>query len=234
MKKFMSGFALSLGLMTSQAQADQVVIVDGETYFLSHLTENCQSITGDPAAQIACFGALSQLLADQEVAPERDEAAIAEALGALQAAAAVEADDTGLMISGSGCTLNVTYFGNYFHISRRNVSEIDLFHASFDVSALQLDQSVNAPGSQPPLSRGVMQGDAVAVVGGAAALDSSLDNFAPRPPSATLAAYAMEVAQQIPATEAQTFDFALVHPMRSQQSADIWAAFEAYVTECQR
>lgn len=232
MKMLMCGFTISLGLWASSLHADQIVTVDGENYFLSHLMANCQSITDDPAAQISCFGAISKLMEEQAVTTTVDQASVGEKLEALRAVAAYQNDDTGLLITGSGCTIQTVYFDNYFHVSRRNISEIDLFSAQFDASKLEANQIVREQGGQAPLSRGVMKSGTAAVVRGGVALDSARDAFEPRSPEATLAVYANEVAALIEARETETFDFVLVHPQRRGASAEIWNAFDAYVSAC--
>lgn len=233
MKMLMCGFAMSLGVLATNAKADQIINVDGEDYFLSHLTENCQSITGDPAAQIACFSALSRLLEEQSGEVQENGEAVIQALDALRAVSQYQDDDSGLSIVGADCNVHIVYFNNYFHISRRNVSSIDLFSAQFDASKFQYDQIVQAQGGQVPLSKGVMADGTNAAMRGGAALESTLDNFEPRSPGTTLDVYANEVVSQLPAREAAAFDFVLVHPQRSQASADIWSAFEDFVNACQ-
>lgn len=232
MKTLMCGFALSLGMLATGANADQIINVDGEDYFLSHLTANCQSITDDPAAQIACFSAISQLLDEQSVEAPETQVSVTEMLDALRAVAQYQDDETGLSIAGSDCNIHVVYFNNYFHVSRRNISEIDLFSAQFDASKLQFDQTVAVQGGQTPLLRGVMEAGQVAAVRGGEVLESSQNNFEPRSPRVTLDAYANEVVTQLPAREDQTFEFVLVHPKRSQASAEILTAFEAFVSAC--
>ena len=229
MKMLMWGVALSLGALASSAQADQIVTVDGEDYFLSHLMANCQSITDDPEAQIACFGAISQLLEEQSDEVQQSDVSIPEKLEALRTVAQYQDDETGLSIVGADCNVHIVYFNNYFHISRRNISELDLFSASFAASKLSLDQTRQA---QAPFAKGVMETGSNAVIRGGIALDSGRDNFEPRSPRSTLAAYANEVVGQLQPREAQEFDFVLVHPNRSQNSAEIWTAFEAYVDAC--
>jgi hypothetical protein len=232
MKMLMYGFATSLAVLASGANADQVLVVDGEEYLLSALMENCQSITGDPAAQISCFSALSQLMDEQSNGGQADEASVTAALDALRAVAEYQDDDTGLSIGGAGCNIHIVYFNNYFHISRRNISSIDLFSAQFNASKLQYDQTVQVQGSQTPLSKGFMESGANAATRGGIALESTQHNFEPRSPRTTLGVYADEVVGQLPATEVAAFDFVLVHPNKSDASADIWNAFEDFVNTC--
>lgn len=232
MKMLMCGFAMSLGVLATGAHADQIVNVDGEDYFLSHLTENCQAITGDPAAQIACFSALSKLLEEQAVSLPDNSEAVTQALDALRAVAEYQDDATGLSITGADCNIQIVYYNNYFHISRRNISTIDLFSAKFDASKLRFDQITEVRGAQAPLVTGVLDVGANAIVSGNVALDSGQDNFTPRSPDTTMDAYANQVVSELQAQEAQSFDFVLVHPQRNPANADIWGAFEEFVTTC--
>jgi len=232
MKILKSALALSFAIFASSAQADQVINVDGEDYFLSHLTANCQSIQNDPAGQIACFAALSALLAEQ-TEPEVDNSAIiAPALETLRTVAQYADNDTGLLIAGSDCNVQFIYYGNYFHISRRNISTVDLFSAAFDASKMQFDQLQQVQGAQVPLMQGAVDGGSVATVVGGVGLDSSLEDFDSRSPDMTMQAYATTVVTQLVPREEQTFNFVLVHPQRSQASAEIQSAFEAFVTAC--
>lgn len=232
MKKLMCGLATSLGIFASNVKADQTIIVDGEEYLLSALTENCQSITGDPAAQVACFTALSKLLDEQSSADPVSEVSVTEALDALRAVAQYLDEDSGLLIAGSDCTIHILYFANYFHISRRNVSTIDLYSAQFDAAQFLPDQTVAVQSGQALLSKGFMDAGANAAMRGGMALDSTQLGFSPRSPAASIDAYANEIVGQLPATQAQSFDFAMVHPQRSHASADIWNAFETFVNVC--
>ncbi len=233
MKKLTFGLALSLTALAGGATANQVLTIDGQEHTLASLTEKCQSITGDPAAQIACFNALSTFLEQQSGGSQEAVLPVAEALAGLRAVAEYQDEQTGLSIGGSDCTIHLLYFDNYFHISRRNVSTIDLFSAQFNVSDLQFDQTVRAQGGPAPLSRGLMANGAMAAMRGGVELDSSLDNFASKSARTSLAAYAGEVVAQLPARQDSTFDFVLVHPQKNQSSAEIWGAFEALVKSCQ-
>lgn len=226
MKMLMCGVALSFGLVTSGASAAIEAELD-----LTTMMENCRTMTGAPEAQIACFNAVSELLKKQAEQAQDDTPSIPEALAALREAAEVQNADTGLKITGTDCKIHVLYFNNYFHISRRNVSTIDLFSAQFDAADLDYDQSANRPGAQPPLSRGVMASGTARVSGGVA-LDSKKDNFDSKSARASVSDYADEVIAQLPTSDAQSFDFVLVHPDRQQASNDIWASFEAYVKAC--
>jgi hypothetical protein len=232
MKTLMYGFAMSLAVVASGAQADQVLTVDGEVYFLSALVENCQNITDDPAGQVACFNSISTLMAEQAPQGQADAASVTTSLDALRAAAEYQDDDSGLSIFGSDCSIQIVYFDNYFHISRRNISELDLISAQFDASKLQMDQTGQIPGTQTPLLRGMLQDGAVATTHGAFGLESSLQNFTPRSPRTTLDAYAIEVIAELEPVESQSFDFVLIHPQRGEAAAEIWGAFQDFATVC--
>lgn len=233
MKILTFGLAVSLGAFATHANANLKLNVDGQDYTLSELTEKCQSITNDPTAQIACFGEISKLLEAQAAENKPDENAVAQARQDLRDAAEYIDDETGLLIAGSGCKITTLYFANYFHISRRNISTIDLFSAEFDASQLQYDQSSEVRGAPAPLIKGVMQPGATALARGGAGLDSSRENFAPRSPRTSVGDYSIDLAMSLPAREGQTFDFVLVHPNKNQNSAAIWSAFEAFVKACQ-
>lgn len=226
MKMLICGVALSIGLVTSGASAAIEAELD-----LTTMMENCRTMTGAPEAQIACFNAVSELLKKQAGEAQEETTSIPEALDALRSAAEVETAETGLTITGADCNIHILYFNNYFHISRRNVSTIDLFSAQFDAADLDYDQSANRAGSQPPLSRGVMASGTAKVSGGVA-LDSKQNKFDSKSARASIADYAQEVATQLPARDDQSFDFVLVHPDRLQASNDIWTSFEAYVKAC--
>ena len=232
MKMPMCSLAMLLVFLTNSVRADQIIIVDGESYFLSHLTESCQSITGDPAAQIACFSAISRLLDEQDIdLPDKTDDVIPN-LDALRAAAEYHDEESGLSIIGSDCNIHVLYFNNYFHVSRRNISEIDLFSAQFDASKLLLDQTVAVQGSQAPLIKGVMSEGENAVTRGGIAIDSLQHGFAPRSPRVPLDTYANEVVDQLPPAAHQTFDFVLVHPKKRDARVNIMNAFETFVNAC--
>ena len=233
MKKLLRIFAVSLGLVASSAQADQIIIIDGEAYSLSQLAANCQSMA-DAAGQIACFTALSKLVAEQSSSTNEDKAAAIEnALQALKSAASYSDADSGLDISGSSCEIQMTYYGNYFHISRRNISTIDLLSATFDASNLRIDQVIPVQGAQVPVLQGTMANGANAKTQGGLGLDSARDNFVSRPAGATLQDYAHEVVSVLPVRQNQTFNFMLVHPNRDAQRSEIWTAFETFVKTCQ-
>lgn len=231
MKMLMCGLAMSLSVLASDVMAEQVLTVDGEDYLLSSLMENCQSITGDPAAQVNCFSVISRLLEEQSAEAQESDVSVIESLDALRAVAQYQDDETGLSIFGAGCNVHIIYFSNYFHISRRNISSIDLFSAQFNASKFQYDRT-EFQGAQEPMSKGFMDPGANAAIRGGVALESTQHNFLPRSPGTTLDVYATEVADQLPATEGEAFDFVIVHPKRSQDSVIIWNAFETFVDAC--
>jgi hypothetical protein len=233
MKVITCVLAGSLALVAAEANANQRVSFDGQDFTVSELLEQCKSIQNDPSAQLACFNALTDLIEQQALAAEDDGATPAEALEQLRSVAQYQDDSSGLSISGSDCKVKVLYFNNYFHISRRNISSIDLFSAEFDASKLQYDQTVQLQGGQAPLVQAVLQAGATAATRGGAALESARDNFPSKSPRASIADYANEVSTLLPATEGQSFNFVLVHPSRSADSAKIWGAFEAFAEACQ-
>jgi hypothetical protein len=234
MKMLACGIAMSIGALASDVMAYQILTVDGEEYLLSSLLENCQRITGDPEAQMDCISAISQLLAAKSGEAQETAVSVTQALDALRAVAQYQDDESGLSITGSDCSIHIVYFNNYFHISRRNISTIDLFSAQFDASKLQYDQIVEVQGAQAPLLQGFMAPGTNATMRGGVALESAQHNFSPRSPRTTMDVYANEVVSQLPAKEDQTFDFVLIHPKRSQASADIWSAFETVVKACKQ
>lgn len=234
MKMLMCGLALSLAALASTAMADPILNVDGEDYLLSTLLKNCQIGYEDPEAQIACVNAVSQLLEEQNGGGEENNATVGEALDALRAVAQYQDDESGLIITGSFCSVQILYFNNYFHISRRNISSLDLFSAQFNASKLQFDQTVAVQGAQAPLLKGMMEPGATAEMRGGVAMESMANNFEPRSPRTTMDVYATEVASQLPVIEDQDFDFVLIHPERSQEGAEIMGAFEAFVAACKQ
>ncbi|MEO9515112.1 MAG: hypothetical protein ABJG55_05205 [Paracoccaceae bacterium] len=206
--------------------------IDGKEYPVSVLMNNCQNISDQPEAQIACFNAISQLLEAQNGVQESGETSVPQALEALQDVAQFDNGDTGLSITGSNCQIQIVYYNNYFHISRRNVSTIDVFSAEFDMSKLQYGQVVQNQGGQLPFSQGVLDDGEVAVMHGGAALDSTDYNFASKSARTSISDYAIEVVDQLEAREDQKFQFVLIHPENSDSSADIWSAFEEFSIAC--
>lgn len=232
MKMRIWGLAMSLGLMAGAATADQVLKVDGEDYLLSDLLKNCQIVSEDAEAEIACVNTVSQLLAEQSGAAPEVDMSINEALDALRAVAQYQDDESGLLITGSFCTVQILYYNNFFHISRRNISTIDLVSAQFNASKLQYDRIVAVQGAQLPLLKGYMDEGTNAVMRGGVALDSGQDDFAALSPGMTMDVYANEIANALPSREGEAFDFVLVHPQRNAANAEIWSAFEGFVRAC--
>lgn len=232
MKLLMSGFAISLSIVASDVKAEITLNIDGKDYSLSALMENCQSLAADPSAQIACFSAVSKLVEEQAGQDQESTVSVPERLDALRNVAQYQNEDTGLVIAGTECKIQVLYYNNYFHISRRNVSSIDLFSATFDASHFQHDQMAEVQGAKAPLIRGLMDDGATASMNGGVALESSQNNFAPKSARSSIGDYAMEVVDQLGSAEGQEFNFVLVHPERRQSSAEILSAFEAFVDVC--
>ncbi|MEO9825535.1 MAG: hypothetical protein ABJF50_14045 [Paracoccaceae bacterium] len=233
MKTLLIGLLVSLGVTASTAKAEQMLNVDGTVYPLSALMGTCQRITDDPAAQIACFNHITLLLDEQSGGAQQEKTVpVPQALEALRAVAQYQDDESGLLIAGSECRIQIVYFNNYYHISRRNISSLDLFSAQFDASDLEFDQTVKSQGGQAPLSKGVLANGATAVTRGGVELESAQLGFEPRSPRMSLEAYASEVVAQLPAREGQSFEFVLVHPQKSQASPEIWKAFQTFVKAC--
>lgn len=231
MKLLTSLLFLSLGAFANDAKAEAMVTVEGKEYKLSTLMENCKRITA-AETQIACFNALSQLLEKQSAGGTENSESVSQALENFRAVAQYLDRDSGLSITGTNCSIQVVYFNNYFHISRRNVSTIDVYSADFDASQLHYDQTMQAQGAPALLTKGVMDAGAVATMTGGLGLESNEHKFAPKSARTEIHAYANEVVTQLPVTESQTFDFVLVHPARSQESDQIWSAFETFVDAC--
>lgn len=232
MKTLTHGFILSLGFVASTAQAQETVIVDGAEYQLSVLMENCQKISGAPEAQLACFNSLSQLIDKQSAQAQSGGRSVSAALTALKSAAEHKGADSGLSILGTDCSIQIVYYGNYYYLSRRNVSSIDLFSAQFDASKLQYDQTSEVRGAQAPLFKGVMQNGSSATTHGGIALESKDHNFEPKSARTAMDTYAIEVVGQLQGRQEQTFEFVLVHPDKNGSSSNIWTAFGDYVKAC--
>lgn len=234
MKLLMSSLAMSLSIVASDAMAEITLKVDGQDYTLSALMENCQSLADDPSAQIACFSAVSKLVEDQAGAVQQNVVSVPDALEALRDLAEYEDELTGLSIAGTGCKVEILYYNNYFHISRRNVSSIDLYSATFDASKLQYDEVSEVRGAQAPLYTGVLDDGSTAKMLGGVALESSQLNFEPKSARMSIGDYAVEVADQLETNEGEEFDFVLVHPAKEKSNAKIWSAFETFVEACKR
>ena len=231
-KVLMCSAAIGMGAVASVANAEQTISIDGTAYPLSALMASCQGIVDDPARQVACFNDLSQLIAMQAANAAPNGTSVPEALEALRAAAVYQDDDTGLVIDGTGCELRIVYYGNYFHVSRRNISEIDVVAASFDASKVEADRTIAAAAAGSTIVQGAMADGATASASGGTALDSSQHGFPPKSPRLTIAQYAAEVAGLLPRREGPAFAFVLVHPKRAGAQDEILAAFETYLGAC--
>ena len=232
MNTLTGGLTLSLGILAGAAQAQQMLTINGTEYLMSDLMATCQGMTDNPDGQIACFGNVARLLEEQTGQQPQTELSVTQALDALRSAAEYRDAGSGLTITGSDCFVQVLYYNNYFHISRRNISTVDVFSAKFDASNIDIDQvSLNRRG-QEPLSTGVLDSGSVAVVQGGMALESAQNGFASRSPGTALQVYASEVIDQLPSRESGSFDFVLVHPQHSDTSDQIWSAFEDFVSAC--
>lgn len=235
MKMVLGRLALCFGVVASSANAEVVLTVDGNEYTLTALMENCQTMGDDPTAQVACFNAVSALLDQQSAEPEPTvTASVPDALAALQAVAQYENDETGLIVQGDGCNAQILYYGNYFHVSRRNVSTIDLFSAQLDMAQVDLDQTVQAASGAANVVQGALQSGAVAAIFGGEAVSSAEYGIAPKSARMSVSEYAATVADQLAADADGAFDFVLVHPAKQQSSAEIWDAFKAYTAACQQ
>lgn len=233
MKTLMSGLAFSLAALATTAQAELTVEVNGQEVSVASLMDNCKTMTDQPEAQVACYSAISKLLEEQSGDTGEGVETPDQALEALRNLAQYQDGESGLTITGAGCEIQTTYFANYFHISRRNVSSIDLHHASFDASKLRLDETAAARIRQELLTTGFMDAGGTAATRGGNAIESDVHHFSPKSARATMGEYASEVVSQLPAQDLGQFPFVLVHPARENTREDIWNAFEAYVKACQ-
>lgn len=234
MKLLISGLAASLSILATNAQAELMLDVDGEKYTLSALMENCQNLADDPVAQIACFSSVSKLVEEQADTTPKVVVSVSESLDALRTVAQYQTEETGLLIGGNECDVQILYYANYFHISRRNVSSIDLYSAIFDASKVQVDELTEIQGGQAPLFRGKLDEGATATVRGGVALESAQYGFAAKPARTSIGEYAVEVANQLAVQQGQSFDFVLVHPAKNDARAVILDAFETYVGACRQ
>lgn len=232
MKMSFKGFILSLCLVAGSVQAEQMLTVDGEEYPLSELMAVCQNMGDQPAGQLACFSDLTKLMAEQSAAAQEPVVPVPEALNALRAVAQYQDDNTGLLIAGTDCNIQIIYYGNYFHVSRRNISEIDLFSVQFDAANLPIDQVSELSGAQVPMIEATLNAGTTAIMHGAIGLDSARNGFAPRTPGTTLDVYASEVISQLQPREDSKASFVLLHPQRLDASADIQGAFDTFLKAC--
>lgn len=232
MKTLLCGLSLSFAFGAAAVAAEETLSVDGQVFTLSELMATCQALADDPVAQIGCFNDISRLLEEQANAPQEPAITVPEALDALRSVAQYQDDASGLTIAGTDCNIQILYYTNYFHISRRNISTIDLFGAAFDASKVRFDTLAAVQGAQAPLTRAALDAGAVATMQGGVAMESAQFGFAPISPGMSLDAYANDVVGQLPVREGETFEFVLVHPALGASSADIWTAFETLVTTC--
>jgi len=232
MKALIGSLAIGFGVLASGVQAEVILKVDGKDYTLTELTAHCQSMEEDPVAQIGCFNAVSALLEQQTSAPAAAPTAdVASALDALRNVAQYEGAETGLTITGEGCNAHIVYYANYFHISRRNVSSLDLYSAKIDMSKLALNDTAQSDGL---MANGAMQPGATVEAFGGDAIGSDAFAFEAKSARISVADYAVTVADQLATSASGGFDFVLVHPAKQQSSAEIWDAFNTYTQACQQ
>lgn len=230
MKKVLFGTALALFGLITAAHAEYMVKVRGADYPISSLMQSCADANGGSDAQLKCFITLTGLVKEQAGAAQVNLSA-ADALDALRKVAQHQDADSGLIIDGAECRIQITYYNNYFHMSRRNVSSIDLVTAEFDAAQVQLDQVQRADAGG--VAKGFLQLGGTAVSKGGAALESADLNFPTKPAQASMQDYVQTVSAQLATRQSDSFDFVLVHPKRSQISNDIWKAFDVFVRACQ-
>lgn len=231
MKQLYVGAMAALVGLSNSAQAEYTLNVKGTDYPLVALMDNCRNAQGGSEAQLKCFSALTQLLKNQSGVVAVD-VTVVEALDALREAAQHADPESGLSIEGTDCKIQIVYFNNYFQISRRNVSTIDLLSARFDASRLEYDQTTEVQVATMTLAQGRMQDGTKAAYSGGIALESEKQNFAPKSAQASIDEYAQSVIAQLPVMEDQSFNFVLVHPDLQQSRAEIWKAFETFVNAC--
>jgi len=234
MRSLFLGALTGLIVQTGAAQAEYSINVRGTDYPLAALMESCINANGGPEAQLRCFVALTGLVKEQTAAPETTDLSVTEALDGLRAVAEYQDDISGLSISGTDCTITVQYHGDYFYVSRRNVTSIDLLSATFDVSQMQHDQTAFSQGTAVQHARGIMQLGATASTRGGLALESAEHGFMSKTASASVSEYASSIIQNLPERQDRSFDFVLVHPAKIQSSNQIWGAFGALVGACQK
>ena len=232
MMRALFGAAAALVISTSGAQADYTVTIEGTEYPLADLMVNCGRASGGTETQLKCFNALTQLVQKQSGGAVESDVTVTQALDALRDVAQYRDNTSRLSIAGNDCRVRIMYYDNYFHISRRNVSTIDLFSAQFDASKMQLEQTTQVQGQSLTWSKGLMDLGETAVSQGGPTLASKQSGFSSKSPSASIDEYANSVVGQLPVRQEQTFDFVLVHPKQNGKRAEIWKAFETFVTAC--
>jgi len=225
-------YALVLLAGFASAQSAQAAIdAKQKAPSVTELMEQCRSEELSAEAKVACFNDLADQLRNGAAAPSQ-AGSVQEALDGLRRVAEYQDKDSGLVIAGDSCLIHVLYYGNYFHISRRNVSTIDLLSAKFDASTLQFDQTADVSEANLNWSKGVMDAGATAVFQGGTALESNKQGFDAKQASLSLQQYAGLVVDQLPAQESQRFDFMMVHPAKAEARAEITKAFEELVSAC--
>jgi len=233
MLRALIGGAIGLVLFTGDVLADYTVSIQGTEYPLGQLMVNCGRAAGGAEAQLKCFNALTQLVQEQSgESADVGNPSVSQALDSLRSLAQYRDAESSLSIAGNDCRIRILYYDNYFHISRRNVSTIDLFSTQFDASRLQLEQTTQVQGATMSWSKGLMVLGETAVSQGGSGLDSKQLSFPSKGPNASIEDYANSVLGILPVRQDQTFDFVLVHPERSNKSREIWQAFEAFVNAC--
>lgn len=232
MKKVLFGAVVALVGLTTTAKAEYTVSVRGTDYPLVALMDSCVNANGGSEAQLKCFVALAGLVKQQSGAAPASNMSVSQALDTLRGVAEYQDAESGLRIAGNDCRINILYYNNYYFMSRRNVTSIDLFSAQFDVSQMQYDQTIQAQGASGAYSKGLMQPGSLALFRGGEALESGDNGFESKPASMSVDAYAKTIAQQLSLQEGQGFDFVLVHPKLSQKSTEIWGAFQSLVNAC--
>lgn len=225
-------YALVLLVGFASAQGAQATIdAKKKAPSVTELMEQCRSDTLSAEAKVQCFTDLADQLRSGAASPSVT-GSVQEALDGLRRVAEYQDNETGLVIAGDSCFIHVLYYGNYFHISRRNVSTIDLVSAKFDASKLQFDQMADVSQANLSWSKGVMDAGATAVFQVGMALESNKHGFDAKQASLSLQEYAGLVVDQLPVQESQNFDFMMVHPAKADARAQIKQAYEELVTAC--
>ena len=217
--------------LVSGISAQAAPNVDGKTLSVAEQMELCRN-ESDSMAKLDCFNKLTAALKGEADGAEA-KVSVEQALDGLRSAAEYQGKETGVSIIGSSCFVQVLYYGNYFHISRRNVSTFDLISAKFDASKLQLDQVSDVAGPGIGWSKAVMTDGVKAISIGGLQLDSKKNKFPSKSAGESMSDYARAVAGQLVAREGPEFEFLLVHPDRAADSDKIWDAFETFVSACQ-
>lgn len=235
MKALLGCAAVLIAGLASGANAANPIEFEGAKLSIPELMEKCSRAEGGSEAQLKCYALLAQALKEQENAKPAGTIGVspaAEKLEALRSVAEYQDAESGLTIVGEGCQVAVFYYGNYYRISRRNVSSIDLIHAQFDASKMQYGQMSMIQGPSMTMIRGVVDGSSPATNKGGLALESVQHGFASKSAGQTIDEYANQVVSQLPGRSEQTFDFVLVHPKKAAESNEILNAFALFVQAC--